>query len=153
MEPDSTTEGADQLRLEREVYLQERRELNEAEAEQIRSFDKSILTLSAGALGLSLTFIKDVVPKVAPCTSLFLYVGWACFVVSLLLTLSSFQISALAIRRQRAILDANEAGTDVGQQFGNLPARWTNNLNWASLYIFVFGAAMLTLFVALNVYQ
>lgn len=153
MELETTTEASEQLRLEREVYLQERRELNEAEAEQIRSFDKSILTLSAGALGLSLTFIKDVVPKFGPCTSWSLYVGWACFVVSLLLTLSSFQISALAIRRQRAILDADQIGTDVGQRFGNLPARWTNGLNWASLYIFVFGAAMLTLFVALNVYQ
>jgi hypothetical protein len=140
--------------LEREVYLQERRDLIQAEAEQTRSFDKSILTLSAGALGLSLTFIKDVVPKFTPCTGWLLYAGWASFVLSLLLTLSSFQTSIWAIRHQRAILD-EEATSVVGkiERSRNLSSQFTALLNWSALILFVLGAAALALFVAINIYQ
>jgi hypothetical protein len=46
------------MRLEREAYLEERRALVNAEGEQARSYDKAILTLSAGPLGLSLIGVK-----------------------------------------------------------------------------------------------
>jgi hypothetical protein len=139
-------------RLEREVYLQERRDLIQSEGEQTQSYDKSILTLSGGALGLSLTLIKEVVPTFAPCTAWLLYSGWACFVLSLLVTLTSFQLSIVAIRRQREILDAeHSAATTRGQR--NTPADFTAFLNWSSLVLFVAGAAALTLFVAINFHQ
>lgn len=137
-------------KLEREVYLQERRDLIQAEAEQSRSFDKAILTLTAGALALSLTFAKDVVPTMSASTTWILQLSWGIFVLSLLLTLTSFQISASAIRRQREILDSEQASNrPVGQQI-NCPARWTGCLNWGSLIAFMVGAVMMTLFVALN---
>jgi hypothetical protein len=47
-----------------EVYLEERKSLVDAEREGSRSFDKAILTLAAGAFGLSLTFIRQIVPNI-----------------------------------------------------------------------------------------
>ncbi len=48
--------------LRYEVYLDERKLLVDAKREGAQSFDKAILTLAAGAFGLSLTFIKEVAP-------------------------------------------------------------------------------------------
>ena len=54
---------------EYEVYLEERKLLVDAEREGARTFDKAILTLAAGALALSITFLEKVVP-VAQATTL-----------------------------------------------------------------------------------
>lgn len=151
MPSDTQPSDSGEPRLEREVYLQERRDLNQAEAEQSRSFDKAVLTLSAGALGISITFIRDVVPVIRPCTGWVLYVGWAAFVASLLVTLWSFLTSMKALRRQLEILDAVHMGLGAPNLSDNAPARLTNRLNYLSFLLFIAGAAALTLFVAINI--
>lgn len=45
-----------------DVYLEERKLLIDAEREGARTLDKAILTLAAGALALSITFLEKVVP-------------------------------------------------------------------------------------------
>src|SRR5579871_2484192 len=137
-------------KLDDKVYLEERRGLIEQEAEQSRSYDKAILTMTAGGLGLSLTFIKDIVPDFAACTSWLLYLGWALLVTSLLTTLCSFRASVQAFRRQRAILDRIQRGEGTHENSVNHVSRVTAWLNYASLVAFVGGAAAVTLFVALN---
>lgn len=144
---------AEASRLEREVYLEERRYLIQAEAEQSRSLDKALLTLAAGALGISVSFIKDVVPEFRPCTAWILYAGWTALVASLLCTLWSFLTSMKAMSRQREILDAMHIGTSEPDLLVNSAARWTSRLNYCAFVIFVAGAAALTLFVALNIHM
>ncbi len=61
-------------------------------------FDKSLLTLSSGALALSLAFIKDLVPFKAAVGVSWLYVSWMSFVVCIIVTLFSFQISVQALK-------------------------------------------------------
>jgi len=56
-QPDEDEEG-----LEREAYLEERKTLVEAEGEASQSLDKALITLSAGAFGLSLLFIYRIAP-------------------------------------------------------------------------------------------
>jgi len=43
-----------------QVYLDERKMLIYAERETAQQFDKAVLTLAAGALALSITFIKHI---------------------------------------------------------------------------------------------
>lgn len=63
-------------------------------------FDKAILTLSTGGLGLSLVFIKDIIPLAeAVCISLLL-TSWVLFVAAILSTLSSFVLSQYATDKQ-----------------------------------------------------
>jgi hypothetical protein len=57
--------------------------------EQAYQLDKSLLTLSAGALLLSVTFIGTL-SKTKHCLSL-LFGAWACFVVSILAVLFAMQ--------------------------------------------------------------
>jgi hypothetical protein len=149
---DTLNSEVEQRRLERDAYFEARGDLVEKLAEQYRSFDNAILTLAAGALGLSLTFITDIVPTIRECTGWLLYGGWTAFVSSLLITLCSFQMSAAAIRRQIAIMDAEQQG-DSSRDSRNCAVKWTAFLNWATLLLFIAGAALLTVFVALNAYH
>jgi hypothetical protein len=89
--------------LEREAYLEERKTLVEAEGEASQSFDKALITLSAGAFGLSLAFIIQVAP--VPRALWYLYVAWGGFILSLLSILFSFLASQQGFRRARDILD------------------------------------------------
>ena len=141
-------------RLERSAYLDERRALADAEADQTRLLDRAILVLSAGALGLSLTFIREAVPQVGTNTMGWLVAGWSLLIVSLLVTLISFLVSQSALRRQRDVLDylhgLNDAEKADPAKTLNRSASWTKGLNIASLGFFIAGTIALTVFVTIN---
>jgi hypothetical protein len=68
--------------------------------EAIRSssseYDKNILALSSAALGLSLTFMKDIVPLKDITHRYSLYASWMLFAASVLAVIFSFQLSIWA---------------------------------------------------------
>lgn len=131
---------------EHQAYLDERRILIDLEKESSRSFDKAMLTLSAGALGLSITFIRQISPSPLPGTFGFLKVAWICFALSILTTLISFLLSQSAIRKQREILDQDyQKGSNVKEQ-DNWLASATNALNWVSVLFFTVGIGLLSWF-------
>lgn len=132
--------------IEREVYLEERKSLIEAEREAAQSLDKTLVTLSAGALGLSITFIRQIAPE--PEHLWVLYVGWGGFSLSLLAVLSSFLFSQFALRRARQNLDLISEGEGGG---GNPWAGATNVLNFVSILTFVAGILFLAAFAITNV--
>jgi hypothetical protein len=138
-------------RLERQTYLDERKSLIVAEHDQSRLFDTTVITLASGALGLSLTFIRQIAPTYDKSTVSALYLGWFAFIASVLSTLASYRASQSALRRQRDILDQmHAASVDVPQSPANCAAILTSVLNWASLVFFILGTVMLTVFVILN---
>ena len=57
-------------------------------------FDKSILTYSASALGLSITFVQNIVPKDQAKHLFFLYAAWSLFTMAIVFTIASFKISS-----------------------------------------------------------
>ncbi len=134
--------------LERQVYLEERKLLIDAEGEASQSLDKALITLSAGAFGLSLAFIAQVAPK--PTTLWSLYVAWGGFVVSLLAVLLSFLFSQFAIARARDILDAYQNRETESTDNNNVWDTWTGALNYVSIGSFVLGVIMLAWFALRN---
>lgn len=82
---------------EREEYLQERRLLIDLKTDSERTLDRTILTLSGGALALSITFVNQIAPQ--PILVGLLLAAWLFFTLSLLLTLLSFWFSQRAIER------------------------------------------------------
>ena len=131
---------------ERREYLQERRLAIDAEGEVSTSFDKAMLTLSAGALALSITFIHQVAP--APRLMWLLLLSWLGFSLTLLATLVSFLLSQASLRRYREIMDNRYEGKVDDER--NTPATWTKALNIASIALFTTGAALLVPFCFLN---
>lgn len=137
--------------LEREAYFGERRALVQAEIQQASAFDKAILTLAAGALGLSLTFIREIAPNYDHRTVVWLCLAWGGFIASLLATLASFQLSQVALRRQRDLLDAQYRGDELANQTRLTGlAKHVNRLNWGSLVAFILGTVLLAVFAAIN---
>jgi hypothetical protein len=132
----------------RETYLAERKLLMELECESTRSFDKAMITLSAGALGLSITFIRQIAPM--PQVKSLLYVAWGGFILCLLSTLLSFLFSQSAMRKQRGILDQDYIGElDISAQT-NLWAKTTKFLNVSSIACFMVGVVFFVWFSITN---
>ena len=136
-----------------EVYLQERNSLVNAELEQARQFDKYILTLAAGTFGLSLLFIRQLVPSPEQGTICLLVTAWIAFGASILTTLISFLLSQTACSKQREILKTwyKKKDTELREEgMKNVFAIWTRTLNWTSMSLFIIGVVLLIIFSAVN---
>lgn len=143
--------------LKYKVYLEERKSLVDAEREGSRLFDRAILTLAAGAFGLSLVFIRQIVPNIKPGTLFMLIFAWVGFSVSILSTLVSFLTSQFACSKQREILEAeyfnNHSNQDKKDKFKNKHAIWTKGLNIFSIITFIIGVIFLAIFSIVNLLQ
>jgi hypothetical protein len=71
---------------------------NESQAE----YDKQLLALSAGLLGVLLAFVKDIVPLQHAICKQLLYWGYGCLGFCVLAVLISFQLSIFALRKVRS---------------------------------------------------
>jgi hypothetical protein len=133
--------------LEREAYLEERKTLVEAEGEASQSLDKALITLSAGAFGLSLLFISRIASE--PQALLWLYVAWGDFVLSLVAILSSFLASQKAFRRALEMLDEDYKYSGCGQE-SNSWSKLTAGLTVTSISAFIVGVVTLAVFATRN---
>jgi hypothetical protein len=137
-------------KLPQDVYADERKLLIDEEREAARTFDKAMLTLSGGALGLSITFIRQLAPK--PHLIGLLVTAWSCLAVALLATILGLHISQSAIRRARDMLDDDQRGISDALNRKNDPARLTNCFNWIAAFAFLAGIAFLAVFAIFNLH-
>ena len=150
----SSTPGAEKSAQDVErnkIYDEYRRELTVKQNSNSENYDKNILTLSSAGLGLSLAFIKDIVPRQEMTDQGTLLLSWLFFGLAIIATLVSFQFSQLAI--QAALNDAVEYYINRKDEFRSREcawARWTGRLNWASGVLFVLATLTTAIFVARN---
>lgn len=112
-------------------------------------YDRSILTLSSSFLGISLIFIKDVVPDINKATCLcLLFISWFSFVSSIIITISSFLLSNIAGDRQIEIIQ--KFYREGGKEEKNYWNTATKSLNYISSIFFVVGILTISLFISLN---
>ena len=142
--------GSNQALGERKAYLEDRNWLFGFEHQVAESFDKYIITLSGGALGLSLTFIRQIAPNPLPYTLPWLYLSWAFFALALLAVLASLLFSQHAFRREVEIRDLSFANQSDARQLSNRWSALTNWLNWISLVAFILGVASMAFFSIAN---
>ena len=117
--------------------------LQELAIKSQEQYDKTLITLSTGALGLSFAFIKDIVDIKSAAYADFLLGSWICFIISILSILLSFLTSKHAL--EQAIM-----AEDNGKIFDNKLDKVTTTLNWLSASFFVVGLIFLVIFVKLN---
>jgi hypothetical protein len=133
------------------TYKEERTFLNNAILDQSKSFDKYVLTLSGGAFGISLIFIKDIVKTPQPIALSLLIAAWVLFGVSITFTLVSFLLSQEACKMQieinRAILLENDKTKIPINVYGVI----TSVLNWLSGSVFIAGISSLAAFAIQNI--
>lgn len=147
-----TQETANTQPLDEAAYLAARQSYDAAELEVSGRYDKWILTLAGGALGLSITFIEKIAANPSSQSLIWLKLAWAFLVAALLAALISLITSQSAIRENRAELDsANTEGRPPRLSFPRWFTRLTNFLNWASLTAFIAGVIFLCVFSFKNI--
>jgi hypothetical protein len=117
----------------------ERKLLIDVKRDAARSFDQTMITLSGGALALSLTFVQQLAEKPAQWRAV-LITAWVAFGTALVSILFSFLLFQYAI-------DARIDGKD---QPASEWDRWTRRANWTSLVSFGSGVVTLLIFCLKN---
>jgi hypothetical protein len=117
------------------------------------SFDKSMLTLSSGALGVSLAIIKDIVPLGRAAWIPLLLISWISFALCIVTTVVSFLFSIAAQKKHRQLLD--EMWTTKNRELEKRkPSAW-NTAVWVcartALTLFLVGLACTVIFLVKNV--
>jgi hypothetical protein len=118
------------------------------------NFDKYLLTFSSGALGLSLTFIKDVVPLERAVWVPSLIASWVAFLLCILVTLISFRISIRALEKMVPYLNQFYLDGDVNAFNKHLESLWTRAVEWCAnlgILFFVLGLIFTMMFVGANI--
>jgi len=119
-----------------------------ADQKASEAYDKAVMTLAGGALGLSLTFVKDIVKSPRPESLWRLETSWGCLTMSLAFILVSMLFSQWALRRAiRQVDEFSLPRTRVGGIFASLTA----TLNILSGLAFLGGIALLAWFSIGNV--
>lgn len=133
------------------LYLEYRKHLWEAGKSANEHTDKAILTLSAGALALSMTFLKDIVPLKDVIELPLIIAAWCTFGSSIACVLFSQYESRKAIDVQMQRLESRIA---LDYESANLPnphTDRTNKLNMFAGALFFTGLILTILFTTFNV--
>jgi hypothetical protein len=131
-------------------------ELKEYRKEQLakanagqNDYDKLVVALSGGALGLSFTFLKDVASGEASSHTTLLLAAWASWGLSVALILISIFTGVEALRETVRQVDQ---GTVHLQRPGRWYDRATAFLNPVAGLLFIFGLVFMMAFVYFNPY-
>lgn len=135
----------------KELYKSQSEHLLRSLLSSSEQFDKAVLTLSSAGLGLSLTFLRFVVPFAdAQCKSLLSW-SWTLFILAIISTVLSFLTSQYAVtqqlaRAERAYIHEDETALEESNPLGFATAV----LNCFSAATFVFALIFTVVFVRAN---
>ena len=112
-------------------------------------FDKNVLFIASGALGISFAFIEQVVPNLASAVNKnFLIDSWYCFAGVIFISLVAHFISILANRWSIVHDKMAEA------RYNKISARWNKCIRMLNIFMILglfFGVLRLVLFVKQNI--
>jgi hypothetical protein len=143
----------------------ERNRLIETRTDQSKTYDQTILTFSAGAIALSITFVEKIAPT--PAVPVLLYVAWCFFGLAVLSVVLSFlasqrafqlEIDAVTARWNAAVAAENAPAAEgttadtpkPATRLANRFTAYTRYLNYSSGGLFVAGIVFFVLFGVCN---
>ena len=117
-----------------------------------KSFEQSLLAVSSGGLGVSLAFIKDIVPLKQAVWLKLLYASWICFALCIALTVFS---SPLGMAAQQKHLDYLwKFYIEDKKEFFNKKSGYSSALafsTWLASIVFLAGLLCTVIFCIKNV--
>jgi hypothetical protein len=119
--------------------------LVDARQKAFDDFDKTVITLSGAALGVSITFFKDLIGPGATFVS-GLLLSWTFWSLSLLAVLVSYFVSQLTLDKAIAQIDSDARPSRPG----GTPAKITKILNLTGGGFFLLGLILFMVFVYQN---
>lgn len=134
------------------IYERMRDELIISQRSNSDNFDKAILSLSSAALGLTLTFISNLIDLSNAQFLIILYLSWFFFILAIISTLISFLVSQKGFSIQLDMAEKIYLDDEkVDDKKINFISRWVNGLNIFSAIIFILALILLTLFSITNI--
>ena len=140
------TTDNDEESVRRKEYLAERNILLEGRSNALKNLEKTLVTLSAGALVLSITFLHDIAPH--PRQIFWMIASWSLFVGSLLLMLIVFILGVYVYEKDIAALNA-----EYEKRSHERPVcliYLLQGLEYASLVTFFLGTVFFVVFAIVN---
>jgi hypothetical protein len=129
-------------------------EINAWEQRNVEPYDKAILTLSSGALALSLTFIKDLVPPEIAQENWILYLAWVLFVLSLSTNIIGFIYTLRSfVPQRRFVEDVYKHCTKTETQFSQFLKDLNYKVDLFNVFqgiFFLCGMVAFTTYVIIN---
>lgn len=119
-----------------------------SEQKSQEQYDKAVLALSGGALGLSFAFVADFLGEIPPENVGYLIGAWAAWIASVTCVLASFYTSQQALRK--AVKQVDEGSIYKYPAGGRLTSA-TACLNAAGGILFLIGVTLLLTFVMHNI--
>ena len=112
-------------------------------------YDKTLIYLSGGALGISFAFIDKLTDGPPFAWQCLLFIAWGSWIASLVIMLLSFRSSRAAL--ERAIEEVDNYTVDtVDKRPGGIFAVVTEHANWLGLFTFLAGLVAIGVFVWKN---
>lgn len=140
--------GDDENREERaKHYAEYRKHLVTAEQKSQEDFDKTVLSLSGGALGISFVFLKDVIGPNPVSEPTLLFYAWAAWGGSTFCVLASYYLSHLALRNTIKQIDQDRLHKEKPGTFFSTATAFLNALG---AILFLIGVCNITLFANAN---
>jgi hypothetical protein len=133
-----------------EALQKYRDHLIQADQKSQEDFDKTLLTLSSGGLGLSLVFLKDIVGGGAVARPYFILAGWTLLGLSLGLVLLGFFLSRKALRKAIDQFDKGNINTERPGGNWSVVVEYLNGLGGL---LFVTGVACVVWFAFGNIHS
>jgi len=142
----------DDTKKREELYVETRAELLARQLSNSERFDNAILSLSTGALGISIVFIKDIVPIKTAQNILLLKISWWLFGLSIISTVVSFVASQAGIRTQLKFAEHYYLlKQEEYLKKKNFSSLINDFLNYMSGAIFIVAVILTIIFVSSNI--
>jgi hypothetical protein len=123
-------------------------ELVKADQKSVESFDRTLITLSGGAITISVALLKDVVGDGNIRLTWALISAWAFWAIALSLVLLSFYLGSKSLRYAMRQVDNQTIATERPGGWYSIITEFANALALASVII---GVVLFLVFVTFNV--
>ena len=143
--PDEPAKAPESVMGSSPIFLENFKSTRDLANEAFKIFDKSIISLAAGALFLTITFVEKLAPQ--PVATILLKSSWAAFALALLCIVASQATSARSLTCQAQNLIAEEFGKPCRRNRWEKP---TEILNWSAMGGFAMGIILFALFGTVN---
>jgi hypothetical protein len=110
-------------------------------------YDKTVLSLSSAALGISFAFLDNIVKDTALVHAVLLFIAWGAWVISASSVLLSFGISSSALGKA---IEQIDQGTIYSDKVGGKRSHLIAVLNFLSGVLFIVGLIFMAAFVFYN---
>lgn len=133
-----------------QALLDFRGRLDDLRINQHTTFDKTLVTLSTGGIGLSVLLFQWIAERQDLVGVSIMVTSWIVLLVGLLCNLASYLTSAEDVRNEISRIDEEISSGEAVEDAGNLFRSVTKFLNWIALACFTLGTASLLTFAYLN---